>query len=1002
MKKYTLGLDIGANSVGWALINDEPTKTGDNIITGVRVFPEGTENTKAGEQSRNLKRRDARQMRRQLDRRTMRKRRLRKVLINTGCFPDDEKKINILLEKEPYELRRKALDEKLSKEDFSRALMHICQRRGFKSSLKTQGAEAKEQEGIKGEISGLQKNIEESDARTLGEYFAGLIEKGEAPRGRHTSRQMYMDEFEKIWSKQASYSPDVWTDGLKKKVYDAIFYQRPLKPQDHLIGKCDLEPDEKRCHRASWYAQQFRLLQEVNNLRVLSRRYGEVGLVEEERNKLIEELMKKREIKVEVIKDKILELAEVESLNYERTERDKMEGNLIEAGLQKIYKKEYKAKAEWLRETVWEYLINEDHDDFVKKAKEEWKMPDQEIEALYNIKRPKDGYFSYSLKAIKKLLPYLEEGKDLYEAKEAAGYRNGEREKVGYLPLIHVNDFRNPVVTRAISETRKVVNAIVREYGMPSEIVVEMARETKGTIKSRREQNLKNLKMNAYHEDIKKKLDELKVPANHETILKYKLWEECSGICPYTGQSISLHELYGDHCRFDIEHIFPYSKSFDDSFINKTLCERIEDSKKGNRTPYEAYHGDKEKYEQILIRVKRNKKMPYEKVKRFSMKEIPDDFTNRQLNDTTYIAKAIRGYLEMLGTKVRTTRGQITDQLRWQWGLNAILNTEGNTKSREDHRHHAVDAVVIALTTTRHLNVLQHKYDFISGQIFPSPWEEIGIEREEFRQTVIKSIDSINVSHRPQRKVSGQLNKETNYGKTKKDGVYVFRVDIRNLTPAMADDIVDPVVKKIVCDRILEHGFTPGKGSSALPAAVFAEELRMKTKNGKEGPVIKSVRVHKNLKNLVGINDKNGKPYRYVETRNNHHVTIFEYKDEKGEIKRCKEIVSRFEAANRVLKGEPVIRKTHPDHPEATFLMSLSINDMVYVEQPDGSEVLCRIQKMSGSEREEGIDISFRIHTASTLKSKDSEIRISSLSVDKFKVRKVFVDLLGRVHPMND
>jgi hypothetical protein len=379
MKNFTLGLDLGANSVGWAIVNENSFRTGNKSHYGVRIFPEGTEKTTTGEQSRNLARRQARSMRRQLDRRSRRKRHLIHVLMRAGAVPTNAEAFRHWVALDPYPLRKRGLDEALAPEEFARALVHLNRRRGFKSNLKAQSEEAKDQDSIKGQIAGLQKGIEETGARTLGGYLAGLKEKGEKIRERHTSRAMYEREFDLLWARQAEFRPDLWTDALKELVYPGIFYQRPLKSQAHLIGKCPLEPGERRCARASWFAQQFRLLQTVNDLRILSRSEGETLLSTEKREALIDALMKAKDVKIEKIKGKILGLSDIESLNFERTEEAKMLGNPVEAGLRKLFKNDFDEKARWLRETVWEALLEDDPEEFHRKALNELGLSEEQI-----------------------------------------------------------------------------------------------------------------------------------------------------------------------------------------------------------------------------------------------------------------------------------------------------------------------------------------------------------------------------------------------------------------------------------------------------------------------------------------------------------------------------------------------------------------------------------------------------------------------------------------------
>jgi len=224
-------------------------------------------------------------------------------------------------------------------------------------------------------------------------------------RNRYTGRAMFEDEFEQLWSKQTSFRPELWTPHLREEMYAAIFGQRPLKPVTHLIGKCELEPDEQRAPRASWFAEQARLLQEVNNLKVLPRGWGEERtLTDEERKRLLDKLMTQvSDVAVKTIKGKVLRLAETESLNYEDGQRDKMQPNKIEARLRKLFGKKFDAKADWLRVTVWEALVHNEVEEFEEKA-QEWGLSPEQIDALYAIERPKGGYSRFSLKALKKLL----------------------------------------------------------------------------------------------------------------------------------------------------------------------------------------------------------------------------------------------------------------------------------------------------------------------------------------------------------------------------------------------------------------------------------------------------------------------------------------------------------------------------------------------------------------------------------------------------------------------
>ena len=996
---FTLGLDLGANSVGWAMIADASAQGSPNILAGVRVFPEGTKKEKVKESPRNLKRREARQARRQHDRRARRKRKLLHVLLEHGVEPLVHERHGKTGPDEalpdPYLLRKRGLDEKLSLPEFGRALMHLNQRRGFRSNAKTD--DPKETGKVKTQIGELSAKMEQNGARTLGEYLAGLDRAEERLRSRYTHRDMYENEFALLWESQAKHYPDVLTPELKAKVFEAVFHQRPLKPQDEKIGFCQLEKGERRCSRASWFAHQVRILQEVNNLRVLTPGCPERDLTPEERHTLVSKLQTAKELDVGGIK-KTLKLRDIESVNFESTGRPKMQGNLVEWGVRKAFK-EFKGdarKIEWLCREVFESLLGEDPADFQRKAKEEWQLTQEQIEDLYKVPRT-PGYARLSRKAIEKVIPQLEKGLTMDKAILEAGYRDEALQEQVLLPPTP-EEITNPVVRRAMSEARKVVNAIIREYGKPSRIVVELARETKGSIKERAERLSKNNAEHERHKQIEGQLREYGIEPTRDNILKYKLWKECEERCPYTGQGISFERLYRSG-EIDIEHIYPYPRSYDDSFMNVTLCVAEENrARKKNKTPYEAYDGTPQ-YEEILVRVNRLKNMPYEKKRRFSAKRVPDDFVARQLNDTSYASREIRGHLQRLGVKVDTTRGPVTAQLRYCWGLNRILSKEGEGKTRDDHRHHAVDAAVIGLTSHGHLQALARKYDYRNPDVerFPAPWD--GYTREEFRSEVAAAVKAINVSYRAERRVAGALHEETNYGRLS-NGRYVHRVDLASITLSQVKRIVDPGVRGIVMGQLRSLGIDPDSSGAKIPKGAF-EGLRMKTKNGRPAPAIRKVRICEPFGSAIAIKDKAGKTCRHVVPGGNHHVAVFEYVDEKGRT-RTKDVVTRFDAAQRILGGKPAIQRTHPTRPDASFLFSLSINEMVLIPDDGGVERLYRVQTISDGPSEEGIDIRFRVHTAANIEDAKTVTRLCSLAVGKFNVTKVIVDPLGRIRRCHD
>ena len=990
MKSYTLGLDIGSNSIGWAIV--ERGEKPSIIDLGVRVFPEGvSRDTKGFEKSKNATRREARGSRRNRYRRTLRKNRLVKELRTIGFLPEDRVKLEELLAKDPYGLRAQGLDEKLEPWEFGRVLYHINQRRGFKSNRKS-GKVSEDNKVAKG-AGELQQKIRDARCRTLGQYFASINPEERRIREQYTFRFMYEEEFDRLWEKQSKYYADILTEDLRKKVGDeTIFYQRPLKRADHLIGECDLEPGEKRCARGDWYARRFRVLQDVNNLKIHNPDGTEPKLTDEQRQLVLNELLKSKEASFAKLR-KVLGLMETQEFNaeYEINEkgkkRDKLKGDIFSASMRskKIFgPKVWDAMDECEKIRLNESLVDLDDDELMEKMIGQYGFTEDQAERVLKISLPQ-RYMSFSRKGIQKLLPLMEAGKRTDEAiKDAYPDRSksGEIEIKEKLPL--PQDLRNPVVNCALFEVRKVANGIIREYGKAARIKVEMARDVKGSARERREVHFKMLANEKENEGVRGVLvREMNIlNPSRDDVIKYKLWQECGKVCPYTGKAISQTGLFGDNPEFQIEHILPYSKSLDDSFMNKTLCYVEENRLKGNQTPYEFYHGNPEKFEQIKQRVNRTR-MRYWKKQKFWQKGInTDEIIERELNDTRYICKEVIKYLKQICPNVTGTRGKVTAELRYQWGF---------IKDRNDHRHHAIDAAVVAVTQPRHLKELARSKYSVGRISFNPPWPN-------FREELQEKVRHINVSHRVRRKVSGALHKETNYGPTgKKDEkgqeYFVYRKKLEDLTVPMVAKIVDDTVRGIVKKRLHEHGIDLDRKQN-IPKEVWNEPLYMKTTKTDKKVPIKKVRIRdvKNPENVILMVDREGKTYRAVEPGSNHHIEIFEYTDKKGRVKRDGRVVTMFEAVQRSRRGEAVVQRDHGAGKR--FVCSLAINEMFMLELGDGSKLLHRVQKISQNGQ-----VFLRPDTyAGDLKKQKAVSKLPN----QLKGYKVTVDPLGRVWPAND
>ena len=728
----------------------------------------------------------------------------------------------------------------------------------------------------------------------------------------------------------------------------------------------------------------------MNNLVIQNPTGSESKLTGDQRKTLLDEIGQKKELSYDKLRE-LLGLLETQRFNLEQDGKVKnLKGDGFMAAMR---------SKKLFGPTVWgemtegekvklnEWLVELEDDELKEKLASEYKLNEEQIEATLKIELPQK-YMSFSRKAIIKLLPFMEQGYLTSEAIEKAEYRRNEGRDLAKLEKLPLPpDLRNPIVQKALFEVRKVVNAIVREYGKPGKIKIEMARDVHGSSRQREELHWKILDNEKRNKEVRERLiEDIKIAKpTRDDAIKYKLWEECGKTCPYTGKHISQTALFGENPEFQIEHILPYDRSLDDSYMNKTLCEVHENIhvKKG-QTPFEAYSHDNSKYEEILERVNKSA-MPYPKRKKFWQKEIDlDKHIERELNDTRYICKEVVSYLKQLGVNVRGTRGKITSELRHQWGLDGVFDEIG-TKRDDDHRRHAVDAAVVGVTENEHLRRLAKSKYAVKNEAFDPPWPD-------FREGVRENVKQINVSHRVQRKVSGALHKETNYGATDKEGLYVFRKNLEDLTLPMVEDIVDPVVREIVKKRLKEKGVDLNGKDRKPPKEVWKEPLYMRTTKSNKRVPIRKVRVYSVAKKVIPMKDRSGQPYRYVEPGSNHHIEIFEFANPEKKGQRDSKVVTMFDAVQRSIGGQPVVQKNHGE--DTRFICSLAINDLVMMKNKRNEMDLYRVQKMDANKI-----VRFRHHAASTLEQKETYI---DKTAHLFEGYKVTVDPLGRVWPAND
>ncbi len=822
--RYRLALDLGSTSLGWAMVrlnqNNEPHAI---IKAGVRIFSDGR-NPKDGS-SLAVTRREARATRRRRDRLLKRKSRMMSNLTELGFFPADKearKEFELL---DPYELRARGLNEALQPGEFARALFHINQRRGFKSNRKTDKKE-NDASALKNSIKKLRNAMTADGSRTVGEWLYRRHINGQTVRARYRqtpimqengrtkidkSYDLYIDramiesEFDTLWESQTKFNPSLFSEIARLALKDCLLHQRPLKPVRP--GRCTLLPDEERAALALPSTQQFRLYQEANNLRILGEGLSEGPLTIDQRDLLVTALEQHSKRSFTQIK-RLLGLSGAAQFNLEDPKRQELKGNTTSA----ILSKNNYFGAQWFdlslerQDEIVDKLVNEENESrLIIWLQGQFGFDEDQAEKIANVPLP-DGYGSLSAKALNRILPELKKEVATYDkAVVAAGFEhhsNISHAATGeILPLLpyygeylqrHVGfgtgvpedhpekrfgKIANPTVHIGLNQIRVVVNALIQRYGHPSEVIVELARDLKQSQEQRKEDNKRQAENQNRNDRLRQNIAAaLNISAERvrrDDIQKMLLWEELSHDaadrrCPYSGVQISVQMLLSE--QVEIEHILPFSQTLDDGLNNKTVAMRQANRIKGNRTPWEArtdFEAQGWAHEDMLARAE---KMPKNKRYRFGddgyQRWLREDktFLARALNDTRHLSRVAREYVSLICPQnTRAVPGRMTAMLRSKFGLNDILGLHGE-KNRNDHRHHAVDACVIAVTDQSMLQRFAKASASAREKNLTRLVENMPLPWESYRTHVERAIKSIFVSHKPDHGHEGAMHNDTAYG----------------------------------------------------------------------------------------------------------------------------------------------------------------------------------------------------------------------------------------------
>ena len=846
MSDLVLGLDIGIGSVGVGILNKV---TGEIIHKNSRIFP-------AAQAENNLVRRTNRQGRRLTRRKKHRRVRLNRLFEESGLITDFTK---ISINLNPYQLRVKGLTDELSNEELFIALKNMVKHRGI-SYLDDASDDGNSSVGDYAQI--VKENSKQLETKTPGQIQLERYQTYGQLRGDFTVEKdgkkhrlinvfptsAYRSEALRILQTQQEFNPQI-TDEFVNRYLEILtgkrkYYHGPGNEKSRtdygryrtngetldnifgiLIGKCTFYPEEFRAAKASYTAQEFNLLNDLNNLTVPTETKK---LSKEQKNQIINYVKNEKAMgpaKLFKYIAKLLSCDVADIKGYRIDKSGKAEIHTFEA-YRKMKTLETLDIEQMDRETLdklaYVLTLNTEREGIQEALEHEFadgSFSQKQVDELVQFRKANSsifgkGWHNFSVKLMMELIP------ELYETSEEQMTiltRLGKQKttsssnKTKYIDeKLLTEELYNPVVAKSIRQAIKIVNAAIKEYGDFDNIVIEMARETNEDDEKKAIQKIQ--KANKDEKDAamlkaanqyngKAELPHSVFHGHKQLATKIRLWHQQGERCLYTGKTISIHDLINNPNQFEVDHILPLSITFDDSLANKVLVYATANQEKGQRTPYQALDSmdDAWSFRELKAFVREsktlsNKKKEYllteEDISKFDVRK---KFIERNLVDTRYASRVVLNALQehfrahKIDTKVSVVRGQFTSQLRRHWGIE---------KTRDTYHHHAVDALIIAASSQLNLWKKQKNtlVSYSEDQLLDIETGEL-ISDDEYKESVFKAPyqhfvdtlkskefeDSILFSYQVDSKFNRKISDATIYatrqakvGKDKADETYVL------------------------------------------------------------------------------------------------------------------------------------------------------------------------------------------------------------------------------------
>lgn len=908
----------------------------------------------------------------------------------------------------PWQLRVEALDRRLDGEQLAVVLGHIAKHRGFRSNKKGQSNAASEDTKMLAAIDVTKRRL--TSYRTVGEMFArdpayaGRKRNRDGDYTRSILRTDQEHEVRLIFERQRALGSPFADEDLRDAYSELAFTQRPLADSEDRIGPCPFEPDEKRAAKRGYSFELFRFLSRLNALRI-SARQVERALTAEEIARAADGFGTQRGMTFKRLRN-ILDLADAERFADipfgEESKRDVVNRSTGNGAMQGV-----SALRAAVGEAAWKTLLATpdklDRIAFVltfresaatiRRGLDEIGLPDGVADAV--MAGLDQGAFSgfagaghISARACRAIIPGLRAGLVYSDACAAAGYDHARRAET------RVADIANPVARKALGEALKQVRAVIREYGLPDRIHVELARDVGKSAEERDEIRRGIEKRNRERDRLRAAFVETvgQQPRDGtEDMLRFELWQEQSGCCLYTDRAIPPAAIEAGDNSVQVDHILPWSRFGDDSFVNKTLCFAGANQEKRGRTPFEWLGGDAARWDAFAARVETIKSMKVRKKRNYVLKDavaVEEKFRSRNRNDTRYAARILMEHLGRLypadGTRrVFARPGALTDRLRRGWGLQElkkVLEPDGERR-RADDRHHALDALIVAATSESALQRLTRAFQAAEAAGSHRDFAGLAPPWPGFVEEVRATFATIMVSRAERGRARGEAHAATiRQVREEEDGPAVYeRKAVADLKESDLARVKDAERNAALVDS-LRAWIAAGRPKDAPPRSP-------------KGDVIGKVRLRTNKKVDVAV--RGGAADRGEMVR----VDVFRKRNRRGEWEFYLVPIYPHQVADKARWPAPPDRAVTAHKPEDEwpvmdagheFLFSLHQRSFIEVERKDGVVIT---GYFAGMDRAGG-----QISIVAPHSTKAISAGIGARTLKRFE--KFRVDRLGRIFPV--